>query len=301
MGTGGLVLALAGGCGLRLESDAPDVPFVPREPYPGLAVLTAERSRCLAARDAAAAAPATRRVTVEVARAFAAAHAADLAALDARIAEVGDDRPTPSGTTPPAAPDFAGAEGADLHDEGLVTATVAALPGADLPVVLGARLTRAVAARSLDVAVPGAPKQPSVPPEVAARVLALVRPVMYRLEVAAAQAAPKRKDAATDTVAWVAIVRNHLEEIAGGAGTEPAGFRLPFPVASPADADRLAVAELGGLAADLVRACAAAPGDRVATATLAGWALEAQAWRARWGGAPHSAAPAATSTTPTGS
>lgn len=327
LGAAGLLLA---GCGLRWESDAPDLPLLPREPYPGLDVLSAERDRTRAALVALssvgspAGAPAVGRLTATLAGRLAATHRADVAALDARLAQVGsgaDGAATPPASTgsdpasPPASPrssprpssappdnpaagpsataQVVSAERADLG-AGVVSAAVAGAAAADLPVLVAARVGRAGAARLLGAQVPGAPPDPRVPAAVAGRLLDLVAPAVYGLEVAAAQAAPARRETATAAVDALSVARDQLDELAGPAPTPvPLGYRLPFPVTTPAAADRLAAAVLHDLARDLVAACAAVPGDAGALRAIAGWALEAWTWRARWGAAPASLTPPA--------
>lgn len=313
-----------GGCGLRLERSAPHVPLLPSaRPYPGGEALRAEAARCRAAHDAAqtwsrAGGPPLSSVLIRL-------HAAQLAALDARLRQVhepvstdssggaepsgGTAAPTP-GAAPSshtaasptvASPTVAQARAALLAAEqvGLAAAELAAAPAADRPLLGGCLVARGQAARLLGAPAPPGPRRPRpATPEQAAALLRVLYPVVYGLELATARvvvARAPRAAAARAALVGVRRQRQFLVQAAGAAAPAPhLGYEVPEPVTTPAAADALARKLLGGLSDAYVRMLGdlaeGTPQNRgeldLAVASLLLWAREAEAWRGAWGAAP---------------
>lgn len=307
---GGAVLlgvAVLGGCGLRLEEDAPDLPLVPRTPYSGGPLLRIALARCEATRQAAAAelgAGGLAAPTARLLRVFVDGHDDQIAALRARLEQV--QEPVPSvpaapgsaeataneaGTVRPtgtAAPRFDGPTLAAAAAAGLDRAGRAALAGAppdDLVLLGGVHAARSAVAALLRVRLAPAPTRPTLAdPHVAADLLEAAEAALYGLEVAATRATPARAPLARAGLVELTRLRGHLARIAGEAARPPRlGYALPFPVATPAAADRLAVHVHSGLGTQLVAATPRVAGSAVGLASLLAWAASAELARCRWG------------------
>lgn len=314
-----MLFGAVSGCGLRWERDAPQLPVVPSaRPYPGGAALRTELAHCSAARTAAqrwsgVGGPVLSRVIVRV-------HDEQIAALTARLEAASEPTratestsgpatsPTPGRTVPPEGEEEAArrrllaAESAGLTDYGLLVAAAAA----DRPLLAGCLVARGQAARLLGARALPRPHRPAAGSVAqAVELLATVRPVVYGLEVAAARVVVARGERAPMAQASLEAARRQrqlLEQQAGSrAPAPPPGYRLDAPVATPADAERLARRLLTALADAHVRALGVAdpaqaaqdgptrePGspdpvsERV-VASLLGWAREAEWWRGAWG------------------
>ncbi len=266
-----LVAALGGasllvGCDIRLESDAPDLPFLPRTPIPGEDVIVAAAAGSAALAVSAGAAGSSPLLTT-LATLHGRQHQVLVAALHAR--QVPDDvisppSPTPSGSTsartptpsPSASPGdavagLANAEAADLEDP-----TRFSPVDAPLRPTLVALLAQRYAATVLlggrppqppptDAPTPtpepsGASTGPWPDPAAAVPLLVATRSAVYGLEVVAAQAG--KRDAALARSSLAAVRSLAAQQVATLGAEAPApslGYELPFPVHTPAAARRL--------------------------------------------------------------
>ena len=259
----------AGGCGIRLEEDAPHVPFVlTRTPVPAedeLVALTLD-TRSLA--DAAAALPGP------LAADLATLHRHQHAVLRTALAQLGvpadeldrtaapsptaststgTSAPEPSPSPPPPSPSSTASLRPDgrlalARDEGAAAASAGSL--ADVAVDLRATVAalhaqRYAAAALLSGRVPTVPRDPVDGADVAA-LASLTAAAIFLMEVVAARSEGRQRALAGTTLEALRDLRT--DQLAGGATPdEPLGHPLPFPVDSPADAARLARTVLGTL------------------------------------------------------
>lgn len=277
-------LATLGGCGLRLERSAPQVPLLPSaRPYPGGEALRAELARCRAAQDAASAW--SRAGGPALSRGLRDLHAEQVDALEARLAEVhepvtevrssstaasGATRTAPAPASPTGSPTAPAAGSGDpartqavllaAEQVGLDGAWLAAAPAADRVLLGGCLVARAQAARLLGGPARPVPRRGRMGPattEQAVQLLRTLYPVLYGLEVATARvvvARAPRAQAARTSLAGVRRQRQLLVQAAGSAVPAPElGYELPGPVSTPAAADALARDLLGDLSDAYVR------------------------------------------------
>jgi hypothetical protein len=259
----------AGGCGIRLEEDAPHVPFVPtRTPVPAedeLVALTLD-TRSLA--DAAAALPGP------LAADLATLHRHQHAVLRTALAQLGvpadeldrtaapsptaststgTSAPEPSPSSPPPSPSSTASPRPDgrlalARDEGAAAASAGSL--ADVAVDLRATVAalhaqRYAAAALLSGRVPTVPRDPVDGADVAA-LASLTAAAIFLMEVVAARSEGRQRTLAGTTLEALRDLRT--DQLAGGATPDEAlGHPLPFPVDSPVDAARLARTVLGTL------------------------------------------------------
>lgn len=301
LGGGAALLALAGGCGIRLEDDAPALPLLPtRTPVPAEDLLVAlGRDTDALARRAAA-------LTSPTAAALAVLHRRQHAVLRAALAGAGvpverlDAPPTPSGTatatssatgspapTSSATPTETPADRAALAAAEAAAAAGAARFGAVAPdlrgVVAAVHAQRWAAASVLTgrgPTVPGDPVSGSGVRDLAERTEAAA----YLLEVVAARSRAAQRERAERTLAVLRATRAD-QGAAGDAPPAVLGRALPFPVRTADDAARLAREALTALRDDHGRALAPLVaehgGDGVAAATRWLGAVEAEGHR--WG------------------
>ncbi len=283
-----------GGCGIRLEDDAPHVPLVPtRTPIPGEADLLAllRGTRDLAGR--------LRGAGVDQAAELAGWHDRQAVVLDAALRRAGvpadaiDPAPTPSGSTG----STTGSTGSTTGSAGSTTASASSTPApagtaalvraeqdavaavgtllgiADpglLTMLSSMRASRLLACRILgrDPGPPtaGVAGADAPEPERVVPFLTASREAAYGLEVVAAQASGARRDR---TRAWLAQVRALAlaQEQAAGASAPPAAsaYELPLSPDEADGADRLAqylLAALPGAYGDAIGAAARATDGR---------------------------------------
>lgn len=203
-------VALAAGvtlsaCGLRWEADAPDLPVLPRDRYPGADALYAEAQRVAAARRAAAEAGSHQLVTMHEAQL--AVLAKRLVAVDALTQGQADALAAP---TPVATPDVAGGAAREIAAEaewsGLAPGE-ASLHGAgadDVLLIGSIQVARAAAGRLLGGE--WAPPTPadgiaSLDPGVRDPLLPHLRGAQLTLQLIAAQGGAELEDAAAESAA----------------------------------------------------------------------------------------------------
>lgn len=258
LAAGGLAGAGAvGGCRVRLQDDAPALPFLERRSIPDESLLVQSYRATSALAELAA------RVAHPVAAQVAPQHARQAAVIRGILTAGGVPSeaitgPTPSGPatgatpTPPPQPPadpavLAQSELAALAPQAL-TALAAAV--AHRPLLSAVTAHRAATAAVLGVA-PAWPAAPALPFTVAATALDANRAARYAVQVAAAHlGGPSREQA----LATLATLDRRVAELTAAAAAiarpAPLGYRLPFSVAGPDDAVRLLATALGTLAAD---------------------------------------------------
>ena len=305
------VLAVAGvgaaaaltGCRVRLEDDAPRVPLLPtRQPIPDEGALL----QALAdTRDLQAAAAAL--VGARTPARLAAVHARQVAVLEqvlrsARVPSASwaaTPSPTTSAGRIPAPPSPSGSPSAAAKptraalaqqealamQPGALTALAGATP-AHLPLLAALTAQRAAAVTLLGGSVHWAAS--SVAPRAAAPgLLAAVRSATYGLEVVAAQSGAAGRARALAVLATLRPREEQLQALAGAdADAPPLGYRLPFAVATPASAARLARALLPDLLLSVGSAYGASAGDRAGLVGLVRWSAQLQGQAGAWGAAP---------------
>ncbi|WP_299441890.1 DUF4439 domain-containing protein [uncultured Phycicoccus sp.] len=275
----GGVLAL-GGCGIRLEDDAPALPLLPtRTPVPGEDLLTALTRECSRLADLASALPgslATDLATLHrrqhtVLRTTLLREQVPAALLDGPAA-------TPTGAAPDAdalaALEAASARGA---------AGFAEVSAGLLAPVAAVHAQRYAAAWLLAGTAPDTPVA-VVPGEPALDVAAALAGAVYLLEVAAARSSGTQRTRATTSRDRLRALR--AEVLTGEDPQPPAlGYSLPFPVRSAADARRLARETVStlrdGLGAQLDPVLAEAGADGLSAVTR--WLGTVEVEARRWG------------------
>ncbi|MBC9821418.1 hypothetical protein [Terrabacter sp. MAHUQ-38] len=267
VGGGAAALALLVDRGLRLDVPQPPPPVPTRRPAPdeslllsavaGLTRLVAAETEVLSGPEAGATVRRLREVSREQLRVLrgrltnagvpttvidAAAAARPAPVTTSTGATTGTPAPgsSPTSTAPAAAdPVRTRDELAALLDaigpaEWTALASATAATRELLVAAYAARLAGAVLLGH-DVAVLDSPSP--VRPAIVAR----TQPLVYAFEVVAAQSTGEQRRSAESTLAAL----SHLEvAVSGATSTTPAGWALPFPVTSPADARRLATVTL---------------------------------------------------------
>lgn len=256
LGTGALS-ALAG-CSVRLEHDAPHLPFVPTlEPAPDQAALLAalHRARSLrASADRAGGAP------QGLPAQLAALHGRQVQTLEQLLRA--DNVPIPAAPTPPVTPSAKGtatstkatkatkaakvakaAKELGVLEAGAVTSTslarLAEVSSANLG-VLGTLLAQQAAAGTLLGHAPAWPVITGPTRDPAAALLTATRSAVYGFQVLAARTPLKQRGVATTTLTTVRSQSDTLETLAGtSAAPPPMGYQLPFPVTDAASRRRL--------------------------------------------------------------
>lgn len=288
-------LLTLGGCGIRLEDDAPRIPLLPtRTPLPAEDLLVALARECavLAARAEGSASPLARTLGPLHRRQHTVLRTA-LVGAGVR-AEVVDSpgpsatpAPTSTTTTPPPSPVTAAALGATEAASAARAAQFAAVAMPLRAPVAALHAQRWAAATVLTGRAPSAPAAGTDPVDGRAvgDLADATASAVYLLEVATARSTGAQRTRGTATLTALRAVL--AEQRASGDAPEPSlGHPLPFPVATPADAVRLARAALTGLRTDHGRALAdlaalGAPGLVAATR----WQGTVEAEASRWGAA----------------
>lgn len=255
--------ALAG-CGVRLEDDAPRVPLVPtREPVPAESLLTALTRDTLRLAGLAAATPGA--LAADLAPLHVRQHTVLRAALIARGVPpeaLGTPSATPGPTTSASPSPTVTASPSPAPSAGAAATAVATLAAAEGSAAAGAnRFTgveadlratvaalhaqRYAAARLLTGRAPAVPTDP-VAGDVVEELAARTAGATYLLEVAAARSSGAQRRRARATL--VGLAGLFADQVAGGSRPEDSlGIPLPFPVATAADAARLARTALTAL------------------------------------------------------
>lgn len=278
---GGLGLALGPlltGCRIRLEDDAPTIPFLSRQPIPDEAAIMAAYHRAVGVADLAGRALATMAAEVrqrhtrhaQVLRAIldagevperiirAAAPAATSAAISTSVGTVATS--APPGTAPgwtstagstgpgPSAGSTPTVSDADLAQavRTAAEAGVAAASGLGVHRILGA----AVAAHdSAEAAHLGAsitwPGSDHLPEGVARELLQVTRAARYGLQVAASRLPAAEHDALLGSIAVLDRREHTLAADLRPAPSPPLGYALPFSPSGPDEARRLVRVVLG--------------------------------------------------------
>lgn len=295
---GGLGTLALGGCGIRLESDAPALPGVPtRTPRPGEDALIA-----LLKTGRQVEALATSWTGGADARRWAVALAAVVRAQDETLARVlaaaGAPNPSASATPSTGVAPSARAGGplpsapalATLLSDAATQTAGAALVEADLrPTLVAVLASRAAWTATLGrpyplAAADAATPHPAWPSGLVPWVLA-TRAARYALQVVAA-----RSDGAQRTTALLGLEQLgtlEREQLAvAGTATPPeaVGYALPFPVTDAASAARLARHAATGLRTTYASALDGLPAGEPAFADAARWLGRAEALVLQWGG-----------------
>lgn len=280
--------SMLAGCRVRLEDDAPAVPFLERAAIPDEAVLiqTYREALDLAALAARVPGPLAAEVAPQHQR-QAAVVLEILTAGGVPSAAIAPPASTPSTTTgPPAPPSAAVTPGPARAPSTAPTAPPTAAPPAADPAALAAAelqalapsalttLAATVAHRTLFTAVtahraataslfgatPAWPAAPALPATVGARTLDAARTARYAVQVAAAHLAGAQRELALGAIATLDRRVADLTKAASGVATPPPlGYRLPFPVANADDAVRLLATALGALVAGGLQSAADLP------------------------------------------
>jgi hypothetical protein len=303
LGAGALVL---GGCGIRLEDDAPRVPLVPtREPIPAEADLLAllGETHDLAELAASSSARAVERLAPVHER-----QAEVLAAALVRAGVPEDDIDSvataspgvsPSGTsgtgTPGATPETTSAQRPSPRNVGRREA--AALTGAAslfarvqadlLPTVLALHAQRAATAQALGTEVRWRDPADRPHPRAAVPYLVATRAAVYGFEVVAAQAGEAGSSRARRTLSTLRALEGEQEDVAGAqAPTPELGYSLPFAVTTPAKAARLGKRLLADLRAAYGAQLSDVAARRSVATNVTRWLASVEEEVERWGGRP---------------
>lgn len=320
-----------GGCGIRLERDAPRPPFLPTPtPDPDTMPLLAELGRMRAAAAATTGSAAAAAWAPVLSGAVAALESA-CASLDPPVPVppagtghgpgTGTPTPTSTATAPTATAGdtrtFLAACGAALDPVG--RAALAAVSARGRPLLVAAHAQRAVPFLLLGGRLRRLPSVAVASEASGIRLVVAARAAVYGLEVAAAQAVEPARARIAAPLAALRAHRTGLEALVPAAPPPPLGYALPHPVTTPAQAARLAGTVLQRWA-DVVLAEAAAevdlgestapasaaaspsaadPGDVAAAVTTVLWLVaQAEAARIRLGGRPRALTGLAAPATP---
>ena len=249
--------AALGGCGIRLQDDAPNLPLLQRRSIPDEAALIDEFHRATSLSQMAGRIPLPTALVTQLTRIHATQaqvvhgllsrggvpdHVITAAAPTSPAAAAATT--TTTGTAAVSAPppatvaQLTAAEAAAISAE--VLAGVAGATGANRSVLASVAAQRASAAGLLGGIVTWSDADPLAPPT-AARLLEATRPVVYAFEVVAAQLAVDQRPPALVTLAALRVREGELTAAAGAsAAADPLGYALPYPVTSPDLARRLA-------------------------------------------------------------
>ena len=255
------------GCRIRLQDDAPTIPFISRQPIPDEDLLVSAYRRAVELAAVAARAsgvPLAAEVTQRHTRQAQTVRAILAAGLvpDHVISGPAPTGPAPAGGTATShtattSPTAAGAPAATAEELGhaardAANGSIAAAGSFATHRALGVAIAAHDAAEATSLgAPPDWPTHDPLPPSVATALVEVTRACEYALQVAAAHLLDKERAALLATL--VALSRREATLTAGltaGLTPEPKpalGYRLPFPVAGPEAARRLVVAVLGNL------------------------------------------------------
>lgn len=242
-GLGRSGVALAAGvalsaCGLRWEADAPDLPVLPRDRYPGADALHAEAQRVAAARGAVAEAGSTELVAM---------HGAQLAVLTKRLVAAGalarGQADELAASTPIATPDVADDAAREIAAQAEwagLAAGEASLHGAgveDALLIGSIQVARAAAGRLLGGR--WAPPSPgdgiaSLDPEIRDTLLPHLRGAQLTLQLIAAQGGTELEDEAAESAAVCERLMLDLSRYSAEGEVPPPALGAPWTLpASP--------------------------------------------------------------------
>lgn len=306
-GTAAALTTLAG-CGLRLDLPQPPPPVPTRKPAPDerfiLAVIKDLRSLVRAAGTLE-----PRGEARSVLRETVAAQRRQIAVLTGRLTNAGvptaeiTAATAPAPVTPVTAPTSSGASGSTATPSGTPStgpssgvaavrsvaqlAAVLATIAADRWTALAATtqgtrdlVLAAWSSRLASAALLGAPVDPTATPSAARpRIIDQTSPLVYGFEVAAAQSTGARR---TQALATLDALRRLDLAVAGSTTSTPGGWALPFPVTTPAEAQRLAT-HLLRTAVDATVDIAGGSPDGPALDDTARWSGRVQSLATDWG------------------
>ncbi len=292
-------------CGVRLESDAPDLPLLPRQKAADEDLLvslfrSAQEVVDLASLPLSPGGPsrvvawlaqeavAGKTHVTELRAALATAHVPPSSFTDPGPTVTGDGTVAAgSGTTYPAATVTDAVAGAQAglvttHTAAVGSSSVVTASAANRPFVAAMLVHHAVSAVHLGVRV-GWPAA-TLPAPAAAVALDQVRAVRYGAQVAAAHLAGAARARVVALVDEAGREEERLQDWAGTAARPaPPGYTLPFAVHSATTAERLVRTLLGALTSDCLRPLAAVDdgsGVPAAAETAARWVGLALPWGA---------------------
>ncbi len=281
--------ALLGGCRLRLEDDAPPVPFIPRKSIDDEALLLEGYRQAQALAAMAAAIPGS-----ALARTLAAHHDRQAAVLRTILSNGGVPasviEPTPTGSptsstagsSAPTIAALAAAEAKALAPDALDQLSQAV---AQRPLLTAVTAHRASAAALLGAA-PSWPSSPALPSEAAPAALEPTQEAVYATEVAAARVPAADR---APFLELLGILQRRADRLRSAAPAEADGgalaYQLPFPVTSVDDARRLVRSVLDGLVTHGLDPLASLPVGSPAVTEVARLQAEAAVLRQQWGGA----------------
>lgn len=274
-------IALLAGCGLRLDLPQPPAPVPTRRPAADetllLAVVT-DLAGLVTAAGQVLAADDTDASTVRTVRAVRSVLRSQLAVVRGRLTNAG----VPTRTVDAAARAVPGT--AAVRSASALASRLDAVGPAQWQRVAAASaetrrlLTTAYAARLASGVLLGGDVALSAPSPARPAVVARTQPLVYAFEVVAAQSSGRQRRTAETTLE--ALTR--LEAAVSGPGTNlPAGWSLPFPVTSSADASRLATYTLSA-AVETTASLAGASPTAAALDDVARWSAHVQAVATRW-------------------
>lgn len=277
-----------GGCAVRLEDDAPPVPFIPRKSIDDEALLVDGYRQARALAALAAAVPGS-----ELARTLVAHHERQASVLRGVLTNggvpgsvvepsaTGSSSPATTPSAPPTTATLAAAEVAALAPEALEQLSNAV---AQRPLLTAITAHRASAAALLG-ATPAWSAHPGLPADAAATALEPSREAGYATEAAAARVASTERAPFLDLLGALQRRMAALRSAAGAqADTGPLAYRLPFGVTTADDARRLVRTVLDGLVARGLDVLPVLPVGSAAVSEVARLQAEAAVLRQRWGG-----------------
>ena len=310
----GVAAAVAlGGCSIRLQDDAPDVPLLQRRSVPDEAALIAEFHLATSLSQKAGRIPLPTAFITQLTRIHATQaqvvhgllsrsgvpdHVITAAAPTSSATAAATTTATTSGTataTSIRAPAVSSPPPTTVAQ--LTAAEVEAVSAGVLAEVAGATETnrsvlasvaaqRAAAAGLLGGTVPWPNADPLAPPS-AARLLEATRPVVYAFEVVAAQLAGDKRLPALATLAALRVREEELTAAAGASATaDPLGYALPYPVTSPDLAHRLAGEVLARLVEGGLELVPGLPAGSTSLTAIIRLQAQAQSLAHDWGATP---------------
>ncbi len=287
-GAGAVVLAPLSGCGIRLEDDAPRVPFVPaRTPVPAEDLLTALTRDCARLADLAAAAGGP--LAAELSSLHARQHTVlrttllrrgvPAAALDPSADPTRSPTPSPDASTGDTGAPLAAAEAAAASGAARFAGVDAALRGP----VAAVHAQRFAAATLLTGSAPPVPDG-SVTGATVDDLTTATDAAVYLTEVGTARSGGARRARGTTTLAALRALRADLAS--GGDAPPPVlGVPLPFPVRTGAEVDRLVTETLTTLRATVGASLAPLLADDTADglSAVTRWLGAVEVEAHRWG------------------
>lgn len=288
--------AALGGCSIRLQDDAPDIPLLQRRSIPDEAALIAEFHLATSLSQMAGRIPLPTALVTQLTR----IHATQAQVVHGLLSRGGvpdhvitgaaatatASVPTSAVSAPPPATvaQLTAAEAAAVSAE--VLAVVAGATEANRSVLASVAAQRAAATGLLGGPVTWPDADPLAPPS-AARLLEATRPVVYAFEVVAAQLAGDKRLPALATLAALRVRDGELTAAAGASATaDPLGYALPYPVTSPDLAHRLAGEVLTRLVEGGLELVPVLPAGSTSLTAIVRLQAQAQSLAHDWGATP---------------